>query len=105
MMYMPDAIRASIDVMEADSAKLKNRNAFNIAAMQLTPAKLAEAIRSYEPDFVMEYDVDPLRQGIAESWPKRLDDSAAREEWGWEPAFDLDSMVADMLKNLRMKLA
>jgi nucleoside-diphosphate-sugar epimerase len=105
MMYMPDAIRASIDVMEADPGRLKNRNAFNIAAMQLTPAKLADAIRRHIPDFVMEYDVDPLRQGIADSWPRRLDDSAAREEWGWEPAFDLDSMVVDMLENLGKKLA
>jgi len=105
MMYMPDAIRASIAVMEADPSVLKHRNAFNIAAMQFTPEELAEAIRRHIPGFVMEYEVDPLRQGIAESWPRRLDDSAAREEWGWSPEYDLEAMVADMLSNLRHKLA
>jgi len=104
MMYMPDAIKASIAVMEADPSRLINRNAFNIAAMQFTPAQLADAIRRHIPDFVIEYDVDPLRQKIADSWPKRLDDSAARTEWDWEPDHDLDSMVQDMLVNLRRKL-
>jgi nucleoside-diphosphate-sugar epimerase len=104
MMYMPDAIRASVDVMEADPARLKHRNAFNITAMQLTPEKLAAAIRKHLPEFVIEYEVDPLRQGIADSWPKRLDDSAAREEWEWEPRYDLDAMVADMLENLGKRL-
>ncbi len=103
MMYMPDAIRASIDVMEADPARLRHRNAFNIAAMQLTPESLATAIRRHVPDFVIDYDVDPLRQAIAESWPRRLDDTAAREEWDWAPRFDLNAMVADMLENLRKK--
>jgi nucleoside-diphosphate-sugar epimerase len=105
MMYMPDAIRASIGVMEADPSVLEHRNAFNIAAMQFTPEELAQAIRHHIPGFVMEYEVDPLRQGIAESWPRRLDDSAAREEWGWAPEYDLEAMVADMLSNLREKLA
>jgi len=105
MMYMPDAIKASIDVMEADPSRLINRNAFNIAAMQFTPEQLAAAIQKHIPDFVIDYDVDPLRQGIADSWPRRLDDSAAREEWGWEPDYDLDTMVEDMLLNLRNKLA
>jgi nucleoside-diphosphate-sugar epimerase len=105
MMYMPDAIKASIDIMEADPARLKNRNAFNITAMQITPEELAAAIRKHIPDFVMDYEVDPLRQSIADSWPKRLDDTAAREEWDWEPEYDLDAMVDDMLRNLRKKLA
>jgi nucleoside-diphosphate-sugar epimerase len=105
MMYMPDAVRASIAVMEADPSGLQHRNAFNIAAMQFTPDELAEAIRGHLPGFVIDYDVDPLRQGIAESWPRRLDDSAAREEWGWAPEYDLEAMVADMLSNLRKKLA
>jgi nucleoside-diphosphate-sugar epimerase len=105
MMYMPDAIKGSIAVMEADPARLINRNAFNIAAMQFTPEDLAAAIRKHIPDFTIDYDVDPLRQGIADSWPKRLDDTAAREEWDWEPDFDLDAMVEDMLVNLRKKLA
>ncbi len=105
MMYMPDAIKASIEVMAADPSRLKNRNAFNIAAMQFTPEQLAAAIRKHIPDFVIDYDVDPLRQGIADSWPKRLDDTAAREEWDWQPDYDLDAMVEDMLENLRRKLA
>ena len=104
MMYMPDAIQASIDVMEADPVALEHRNAFNITAMQLTPERLATAIRKHIPDFVIEYAVDPMRQAIAESWPRRLDDSAAREEWGWAPRYDLDAMVIDMLENLRRKL-
>jgi len=104
MMYMPDAIKASIDIMEADPARLKNRNAFNIAAMQFTPEELAAAIRRHIPDFRIDYEVDPMRQAIADSWPRRLDDSAAREEWDWNPDYDLDAMVADMLVNLRRKL-
>jgi nucleoside-diphosphate-sugar epimerase len=103
MMYMPDAIRASIEVMEADPARLVHRNAFNIAAMQFTPEDLAAAIRKHIPDFVMEYEVDPLRQAIADSWPKRLDDSAAREEWGWTPEYDLGAMTSDMMENLRKR--
>ncbi|MFC1791843.1 L-threonine 3-dehydrogenase [Gemmatimonadota bacterium] len=105
MMYMPDAIKASIDIMNADPTRLKNRNAFNIAAMQFTPEQLAAAIRKQIPEFTMDYEVDPLRQSIAESWPKRLDDTAAREEWDWQPDYDLDAMVDDMLVNLRRKLA
>jgi len=94
-----------MDIMEAELARLINRNAFNIASMQFTPDQLAAAIRVHIPEFTIVYDVDPLRQGIADSWPKRLDDTAAREEWGWEPDYDLDSMVEDMLVNLRKKLA
>ena len=105
MMYMPDAIKASIDVMEADASRLENRNAFNIAAMQFTPEELAAAIRRHVPGFEMAYAVDPLRQAIADSWPRRLDDSAARKEWDWQPDYDLEAMVEDMLKNLRKKLA
>jgi nucleoside-diphosphate-sugar epimerase len=105
MMYMPDAVRASIAVMEAEPSRLEHRNAFNIAAMQFTPDQLAEAIRHHIPGFAIEYEVDPLRQGIAESWPRRLDDSAAREEWGWAPEYDLEAMVEDMLANLKQKLA
>jgi len=104
MMYMPDAIKGSIDIMNADPARLKNRNAFNIAAMQFTPETLAAAIQKHIPDFTIDYNVDPLRQGIAESWPKRLDDTAAREEWDWQPKYDLEAMVDDMLVNLRKKL-
>lgn len=105
MMYMPDAVKATVGVMEADAAKLKHRNAFNIAAMNFTPERLAEEIRRHIPDFVIDYQVDPVRQAIAESWPNSLDDSAAREEWGWAPEFDLETMTADMLEKLRANLA
>ena len=73
--------------------------------MQFTPEQLAAAIRKHIPEFQIDYDVDPMRQAIAESWPKRLDDSAARKEWDWQPDYDLDAMVEDMLLNLRKKLA
>ncbi len=104
MMYMPDAIRASIELMEADPARLRHRNAFNVTAMQFTPATLADAIARRIPGFEIEYDVDPVRQAIADSWPRRLDDSAAREEWGWQPAYDLEAMTDDMLAQLSKKL-
>ncbi|HSH45686.1 MAG TPA: NAD-dependent epimerase/dehydratase family protein [Longimicrobiales bacterium] len=104
MMYMPDALRAAMELMDADPGVLRHRNAFNITAMQLTPARLADAIRRHLPEFEMGYDVDPVRQRIAESWPRRLDDSAAREEWGWKPEYDIDAMVADMLMNLAPRL-
>ncbi|HEX6558314.1 MAG TPA: NAD-dependent epimerase/dehydratase family protein [Longimicrobiales bacterium] len=104
MMYMPDAVRASIEIMEADDARLKHRNAFNVTAMQLTPASLAAMIRERLPDFTISYDVDPVRQRIADSWPKRLDDSAARSEWGWKPRYDAGAMVDDMLEKLAAKL-
>ncbi|MEJ2539709.1 MAG: NAD-dependent epimerase/dehydratase family protein [Gemmatimonadota bacterium] len=105
MMYMPDAVRAALEIMEADPDRLRHRNAFNITAMQLAPRDLAAAIEARIPDFTMGYDVDPVRQGIAESWPRRIDDSAARREWGWSPEYDLDTMTDDMIENLRRKLA
>ncbi|MEM8994147.1 MAG: L-threonine 3-dehydrogenase [Acidobacteriota bacterium] len=101
MMYMPDAIKAAVDVMEADAARLAHRNAFNVTAMNFTPEELADAIRVHIPGFQIDYEVDPVRQKIADSWPESLDDSAARDEWGWDPSFDLAAMVADMLENLR----
>ena len=100
MMYMPDAIRAIVEVMEADPARLTHRNAFNVTAMQLTPARLASEIRKHRPDFEITYEVDPVRQSIADSWPDRIDDSAARAEWDWRPEFDVERMTADMLKHL-----
>ena len=103
MMYMPDAVRAAIEVMEADPERMEHRNAFNVTAMQLAPRDLAAAIRERMPDFEMGYDVDPVRQAIAESWPRRIDDTAAREEWGWAPEYDLDAMTDDMLHNIRRK--
>ena len=104
MMYMPDAIRAMISVMEADPAKLAHRNAFNVAAMSFTPEELAESIRAHIPDFVVDYEVDPVRQAIADSWPESIDDSAARAEWGWQPEFDLAAMTKDMLDTLGARI-
>ena len=104
MMYMPDAIRAAMQIMEADPTRLTHRNAFNVTAMQLTPEGLAAVIREHIPSFEISYDVDPVRQAIADSWPDRIDDSAAREEWGWRPEFDLAALTADMLAKLRLKL-
>lgn len=104
MMYMPDAVRASIEVMTADASRLKHRNAFNVTALQLTPDTLAAAIREHIPEFTIDYDVDPVRQAIANSWPRRLDDSAARKEWGWAPHYDTTRMVADMLEHLAARL-
>nr|MDJ0981859.1 NAD-dependent epimerase/dehydratase family protein [Kiloniellales bacterium] len=104
MMYMPDAIRAMIEVMEADPARLVHRNAFNITATSFTPEVLAGAIRKHLPGFAIDYEVDPVRQAIADSWPRSLDDSAARSEWDWAPAFDLPAMTEDMLNKLDAKL-
>ena len=104
MMYMPDALNAAISLMEADPEKLVHRNAFNIASMSFDPEPIYEAIRNHVPDFKMIYQVDPLKQRIADSWPDSLDDTCAREEWGWKPAYDLESMTVDMLEKLRAKL-
>lgn len=104
MMYMPDALRAAMELMDAPPERLEHRNAFNVTAMQLTPARLADAIRAHVPGFVVDYDVDPVRQRIAASWPRRLDDDAARAEWGWEPGYRLDAMVEDMLARLAVRL-
>jgi nucleoside-diphosphate-sugar epimerase len=101
MMYMPDAIRAAIGLMEADPERLVHRNAFNVTAMQLAPETLAAEIRRHIPDFALEYEVDPVRQSIAESWPDHIDDTAAREEWGWNPEYDAAAMTADMLEHLK----
>ncbi len=104
MMYMPDAVRAACDVMETDPTALKHRNAFNVTAMSITPEELAVEIRNHIPNFVMEYEVDPVRQAIADSWPQSMDDSEARAQWRWSPEFDLSRMTAEMLKKLRIKL-
>jgi len=100
MMYMPDATRAAIELMDADPASLKHRNAFNVTAINVTPNELADAIRIHIPNFTITYDVDPVRQAIAESWPNSMDDREARDQWGWAPQYDLAKMVADMLENL-----
>ncbi|MGZ4954901.1 MAG: NAD-dependent epimerase/dehydratase family protein [Methylobacter sp.] len=101
MMYMPDAIDAAINLMTADSQQLKHRNAFNVTAMSFSPQQLAAEIRKHIPEFTIDYNVDPLRQAIADSWPKHMNDSAAKVEWGWQAQFDLQAMVKDMLENLR----
>ena len=104
MMYMPDALQAAIGVMEADSRRLVHRNAFNVTAMNFTPEALADEIRKFIPDFEIEYQVDPVRQAIADSWPDSLDDSAAKQEWDWRPTYDLESMTRDMLDKLGSRL-
>ena len=104
MMYMPDGLHAAISLMEADPTRWVHRNGFNIASMSFDPEEIFNAIKRYKPDFEMEYDVDPLKQGIADSWPDSLDDSCARAEWDWKPQYDLDAMTVDMLKNLEAKL-
>lgn len=102
MMYMPDAIKGTIDLAEADYDKLIHHSDFNHAAMSFTVGELANSIRKHMPDFEVTYEPD-FRQAIADSWPNSIDDSAAREEWGWKPDWDLDAMTDDMLKNLRLR--
>lgn len=105
MMYMPDALQAISALLEANPDKLVHRNAFNITAMSFAPEQIAAEIKKHIPEFEMTYDVDPVRQTIANSWPNSLDDSAARAEWGWDPKYDLASMTTDMLAKLRVKLS
>lgn len=105
MMYMPDALRAAIEIMEANPDKLIHRNSFNIASMSFEPDTIYRKIKEYAPSFEMEYQVDPLRQAIAESWPNSLDDTCAREEWGWEPQYNLDEMTKDMLEKLKLRFS
>ncbi len=104
MMYMPDALKSAIDIMEAEPEKLKHRNAYNVTAMSFAPEEVAKEIQKHIPDFFIDYEVDPVRQAIAESWPNKMDDSAARQEWGWNPKYDLASMTKDMLDKLTEKL-
>jgi nucleoside-diphosphate-sugar epimerase len=104
MMYMPDAIRGMIALMEADGGRLRFRNAYNVTAMSVTPAEIADEIREHIPRFAIDYHVDPVRQAIAESWPRSLDDSAARTDWGWSPGFDLAAMTKDMLDRVGARI-
>ena len=104
MMYMPDALKAAVDLMEADPTKLKHRNAFNVSAMSFAPEHIAAEIKKTIPEFTMDFKIDPLRQAIADSWPNNMDDSAAREEWGWRPEYDLESMTKDMIEKLSQKI-
>ena len=103
MMYMPDALKAAIEIMEADPSRLIHRNSFNIASMSFDPEMIYAKIKEFIPDFEMEYKIDPLRQQIAESWPDSLDDSCARYEWDWQPEYNLEKMTKDMIQHLNIK--
>jgi nucleoside-diphosphate-sugar epimerase len=103
MIYMPDAIRATIEIMEADPSKIKIRTSYNIEAISFSPGEIADEIKKHIPDFQCTYEPD-FRQSIADSWPRKIDDSWARKDWGWRHKFDLAKMTKDMLENLSLKL-
>lgn len=99
MIYMPDAVRATLELMQADSANVQVRSAYNLAGMSFTPGELAAAIAAHLPDFCVKYEPD-FRQAIADTWPRSIDDSQARSDWGWRARFRLDGLVGDMLRNI-----
>ena len=103
MLYMPDALEGVVQLLEADPGKLKHRNAFNIASMSFTPVQLFAEIRKHIPDAKFSFDVDPVKAAIADSWPDYMDDSCAREEWGWNPKWDMSRMVPDMIEKVSAK--
>ena len=105
MMYMPDAVNAAISLMQTDVEQLTHRNAFNVTAMSITPEQLAAEIKKHIPDFTITYKIDPVRQAIADSWPKHMDDNCANQEWGWQPEYTLSMMVKDMLEKLALKFS
>ncbi|MBK7306764.1 MAG: NAD-dependent epimerase/dehydratase family protein [Chitinophagaceae bacterium] len=100
MMYMPDAIRATIELMEADASKISIRTSYNISGMSFSPKEIGAEIKNHIPDFSISYKPD-YRQAIADSWPQSIDDAVARKDWGWKEEFDLERMTKDMLENLR----
>ena len=100
MMYMPDAIKATLDLMHAPAEQVKERSSYNLAAMSFTPQEIAASIQRHFPDFTITFEPD-ARQQIADSWPQTIDDQVARQDWGWRPRFDLDTMTDDMLLHLR----
>lgn len=102
MLYMPDAIRATLRLMEAPAAQISVRTSYNLAAMSFTPAEIANSIREHLPDFTIDYQPD-FRQAIAESWPDSIDDQVARRDWQWQPDYDLAAMTADMLRQLQRR--
>lgn len=104
MMYMPDAIRATVELMESDARNIKIRSSYNVAAMSFSPKEIAGAIKKEIPEFIISYHPD-FRQQIADSWPKSIDDSQARKDWGWKPNYSLEEMTRDMIKNLSLKTA
>ena len=103
MMYIDDAVKATIDLMKADADKIKVRSSYNIAAISFTPEQIAQSIQKHIPEFSISYSPD-FRQKIADSWPNSIDDSKARSDWGWKHTYDLDGMTEDILKNLQVKL-
>lgn len=103
MMYMPDALDAAINIMEADPGRLIHRNSFNIASMSFDPEMIYSEIKKHYPNFLMEYDIDPLKQAIADSWPNSLDDTCAKQEWDWKPQYDLEKMTKDMIEVLKSR--
>lgn len=104
MMYMPDALNAAVKIMQADPRYLVHRNSFNIASMSFDPEIIYREIRKHYPDFKIIYEVDPVRQAIADSWPNKMDDTCARKEWGWVPRYNLETMTNDMILHLKDKL-
>lgn len=104
MMYMPDAIKAAIQIMEVENSHLTYRSGYNIAAMSLCPQELADEIKKWIPEFKIEYNVDRIKQAIADSWPNSMNDLVARRDWGWQPDYDLPKMTEDMFDNLKIKL-
>jgi len=104
MMYMPDALEAVVQLMEANPERLMHRNAYNVSAMSFEPEEIAASIRKFIPTFEIDYNVDPVRQAIADSWPNSLDCSAAKQEWDFSPKYDLDKMTEDMLNRLKAKM-
>jgi len=104
MMYMPDALEAAVQLMEVDPSRLKHRNSFNVTAMSFCPEMIAAEIRRHIPDFEIRYKIDPIKQSIAESWPNKMDDSCAREEWNWNPKYDLPMVTEDMLRVIKKRI-
>ena len=102
MIYMPDALRAAIELMETDISRLRHHNSFNVSGFSFSAGELEEEIRKHIPDFKVEYRPD-FRQAIADTWPRSIDDSAAREEWGWRPSYDLSRMTKDMIERLKKR--
>ncbi|MCU0421187.1 MAG: NAD-dependent epimerase/dehydratase family protein [Bacteroidia bacterium] len=100
MMYMPDALRATISLMEAPAEQVKIRSSYNVAGMSFTPAQIADEIKKHIPEFTISYAPD-FRQAIANSWPQSINDSHARADWGWQPEYDLSSMSKDMIEHLK----
>ncbi|HLF34646.1 MAG TPA: NAD-dependent epimerase/dehydratase family protein, partial [Cyclobacteriaceae bacterium] len=100
MMYMPDAVRATLEIMEADAVKVKIRSSYNLAAMSFTPGEIYHEVKKYFPSFTISYNPD-FRQQIADTWPESIDDSSARHDWGWKHVYDLQKMTSDMLEHIR----